>query len=82
MNLVSRLVRLVAGCSHSDTYRERRPLHGALVMHLVCLDCGHAVPAIHRTAEEHHEAILTGAIRTPKARKQVFELARRARRTA
>lgn len=82
MNFVSRLVRLVTGCAHADTYRERRPLHGVDVMHLVCLDCGHVVPAIQRSAEEHREAIVTGAIRFPKARKQVFELARRTRRTA
>jgi hypothetical protein len=61
------IARTLTGCSHEATYRERRTLHGAQVMHLVCEDCGHAVPAIERTAGEHARMIRTGAVRMPRA---------------
>jgi|RhiMetStandDraft_4_1073278.scaffolds.fasta_scaffold274617_2 hypothetical protein len=64
MNVFLRLVHLcMGGCRHPHTYRERRTLHGAEVLHFVCEDCGHAVPAIDRTAEEHRHAVAEGAIR-------------------
>jgi len=65
--MLTYLARTLAGCSHYATYRERRTLHGAQVMHLVCEDCGHAVPAIERTAGEHHRTLRTGAVRLPRA---------------
>ena len=61
--------RLGLGCSHQATYRERRPLHGLQIIHFVCEDCGHAEPAIDRTAREHRKAIRAGAIVTPKAKR-------------
>jgi hypothetical protein len=57
------------GCAHSDMYRERRTLHGVEVLHLVCPDCGHAVPAIQRTPEEHQRVAAEGAIRRAEARR-------------
>ena len=69
MTMITHLFRLVGGCSHDSTYRERRLLHGADVLHLVCHECGHAVPAIQRTAEEHQHVIQAGAVRVPHARK-------------
>ena len=68
--MLNSLVRLFAGCNHASTYRERRPLHDANVMHLVCNDCGHAVPAVQRTAEEHRLVIAAGTVRLPQARSQ------------
>jgi len=50
-------------CAHPQTYRERRDLDGVGVLHFVCEDCGHAVPAVQRTAEEHRRVVETGAIR-------------------
>lgn len=47
-------------CRHTHTYRERRKLHGVMVMHFVCEACGHAVPAVERTAREHREAVKVG----------------------
>jgi hypothetical protein len=69
MKMLTLLARTLTGCSHDATYRERRLLHGAQVMHLVCEDCGHAVPAIDRTAGEHARMIRTGAVRMPRARR-------------
>jgi hypothetical protein len=77
------LVRLFAGCGHYSTYRERRSLHGAEVMHLVCHDCGHAVPAVQRTAEEHLHVLETGAVRVPRAQPHnTFVVKRGFRKTA
>jgi hypothetical protein len=51
------------GCSHRHTYRERRTLHGVQVLHWICDDCGHAVPAVERSAPEHQRVVQLGAIR-------------------
>ena len=67
MRILMNIARSLTGCSHEATYRERRLLHGAHVMHLVCEDCGHAAPAIDRTAGEHHRMLRTGAVRMPRA---------------
>ena len=81
--MLNSLVRLFAGCNHASTYRERRPLHGADVMHLVCNDCGHAVQAVQRTAEEHRLVIAAGRVRMPRARAQAsFVIKRGFRRSA
>lgn len=74
-------VRLFSGCSHDSTYRERRSLDGVEVMHLVCNDCGHAVPAVQRTAEEHRMILAAGAVRVPHA-SPAFAVKRNFRRTA
>ena len=82
---ISRVSRLFFGCSHLATYRERRPLDGAAVMHLVCHDCGHAVPVIDRTPDEHLRAIDIGAIHVPRARRMpspVIRIARSRRKLA
>jgi hypothetical protein len=50
-------------------YRERRKLHGTQVLHWVCEDCGHAVPAVTRTAREHRRAVKVGAVHTAKAQR-------------
>lgn len=71
MNAIRTLARLIAGCSHQDTYRERRPLDGLDVMHLVCHDCGRAVPAIQRTTAEHAAMLTAGAVHMPKARRRI-----------
>jgi hypothetical protein len=75
------LVRLFSGCPHDSTYRERRPLDGVDVMHLVCNDCGHAVPAVRRTPEEHRFVLAAGAVRVPRAQ-AAFVTKRTLRRTA
>ena len=49
------MIRWLVGCPHPSMYRERRPLHGVPVMHLVCDRCGHAQPVMRRTAEEHRD---------------------------
>jgi hypothetical protein len=67
MKMLTLLARTLTGCSHDATYRERRLLHGVQVMHFVCEDCGHAVPAIGRTAGEHADMVRTGAVRMPRA---------------
>lgn len=46
------LYRLIVGCAHADTFRERRNVDGIDVMHLVCRDCSHATPAISRTVAQ------------------------------
>ena len=51
---------LPSTCSHTYTYRERRKLHGVQVMHFVCERCGHAAPAVERTAREHRRAVKVG----------------------
>ena len=77
------LVRLFSGCAHESTYRERRLLHGAEVMHLVCHDCGQAKPAVDRTAEEHLLVLQMGAVRVPHAQPRAnFAVARGFRRSA
>ena len=64
MTLLLRVLRFcLGGCRHRNLYRERRRLHGAQVLHWVCEDCGHAVPAVPRTAREHRHAVRVGAIR-------------------
>lgn len=59
-------------CSHrSGFYRERRLLHGVQVLHLVCRDdCGHAVPAVKRTAREHRQIVKVGAVKIAQARRR------------
>lgn len=49
-------------CTHQHTYRERRELHKVMVLHWVCDDCGHAVPAVARTAKEHERIVKQGAV--------------------
>ena len=61
MKILNTLLRLLPStCSHSHTYRERRRLHGVMVMHFVCERCGHATPAVERTAREHRRAVKVG----------------------
>ena len=79
MSTIRRFVRLFVGCEHEATYRERRPLQDIDVMHLVCEDCGHAVPVLDRTIDEHHQAVQTGAIRMAQARRQPAPAIRMAR---
>lgn len=71
--IVRAAVRRLWRCRHVDgdgaslMYRERRPLAGATsarpskVMHLVCDRCGHARPAVDRTAGEHRRVVAIGA---------------------
>ena len=83
MKMLTFLVRLFSGCSHDSTYRERRDLDGASVMHLVCHDCGHAVPTLQRTTEEHRLMLVAGAVRVPHAQPMTnFAAKRGLRRTA
>jgi hypothetical protein len=79
MNILKSVLRLVTGCAHHDMYRERRQLHGVDVLHLVCHDCGHAVTAIQRTADEHAAIVRAGAVRVLQARPALI---RNLRRTA
>ena len=79
MNTLRTLLRLVTGCRHEDTYRERRPINGVDVLHLVCHDCGHAVQAIQRTPDEHVAIVRAGAVRMAHAQPMMV---RRMRRTA
>ena len=75
MNIVFRLLHLCfGGCQHRHTYRERRKLHGVDVLHLVCEDCGHAAPAIERTAREHKRIVRAGAVRPVKVRRARTDL--------
>ena len=61
MSLIHTILQwLPSTCSHSHTYRERRKLHGVSVMHFVCERCGHARPAVDRTAREHRRAVKVG----------------------
>jgi hypothetical protein len=70
MNVFLRVFNaLIGGCRHRHTYRERRPLHGTEIMHLVCEDCGYAVPAVQRTAEEHRHVVEEGAIKPATVRR-------------
>jgi hypothetical protein len=70
MNMVFRLLHLcLGGCPHRNTYRERRSLHGVQILHWVCEDCGHAVPAVDRTAREHREVVRAGAIKPAKVQR-------------
>ena len=70
MNVISWTMRICLGwCQHTNTMRERRPLHGVDVLHLVCEDCGHAVPAIQRTASEHQQIVAAGAIKPARAQR-------------
>ena len=64
MKLLIKLLHLcLGGCPHSHSYRERRELYGVQILHLVCEDCGHAVPALDRTAEEHQHVVQAGALK-------------------
>jgi len=75
MTILFFLLRLcVGGCRHRHTYRERRPLYGAQVLHLVCEDCGHAVPAMQRTAREHRRAVKAGAVRPAQVHRAAGDL--------
>jgi hypothetical protein len=70
MAIILRLLRFcLGGCRHRHMYRERRSLHGTQVLHLVCEDCGHAVPAIQRTAREHQLAVKNGAVKPSQVRR-------------
>jgi hypothetical protein len=60
-------------------YRERRLLDGVPVLHLVCADCDHAVPAVQRTPDEHAAIVRAGAIQMMHAQPAVV---RRIRRSA
>jgi hypothetical protein len=61
MSLLQLFLRIFpVTCRHTHTYRERRRLHGVMVMHFVCESCGHAAPAMERTAREHREAVKVG----------------------
>jgi hypothetical protein len=61
MTLFQKLLHILPNtCSHTHTYRERRKLHGVLVMHFVCERCGHATPAVERTAREHRRVVKVG----------------------
>jgi hypothetical protein len=71
MRIVHLIARIVTGCTHDHTYRERRILNGAPVMHLVCDYCGRAVPAVQRSASEHERVLQMGAVRMPHAHPQV-----------
>jgi hypothetical protein len=52
-------------------------LHGVDVLHFVCHDCGHAVPAIDRTADEHQAIVRAGAVNVPHARPALLYKVRR-----
>jgi hypothetical protein len=70
MNVFLRVLHAcLGGCRHRHTYRERRTLHGADVMHFVCEDCGYAVPAVSRTPDEHRHAVEEGAVRQATVRR-------------
>ena len=69
MSLRLGLLQFLGVCLHPQTYRERRELHGLQVLHFVCEDCGHAVPAMQRTAEEHLRTVQAGAIRPAEVRR-------------
>ena len=72
MNVIFWTLRTCLGlCRHTNTIRERRPLHGVNVLHLVCEDCGHAVPALQRTAVEHRQIVAAGAIKPSRAHRAV-----------
>lgn len=73
MNMLSRLLHLF-GCPHRNTIRERRSLHGVQILHWVCEDCGHAVPAVDRTAREHREVVRVGAIKPAKVHRYPAEV--------
>jgi hypothetical protein len=71
MTILTGLIRVfLVGCRHRSYYRERRPLHGTQVLHLVCEDCGHAVPALQRSANEHRRVVRDGAVRVSTARRR------------
>ena len=66
------LSTLLRRCAHASTFRERRELHGVMVLHLVCQDCGRAVPAIDRTPEEHQAIVAAGQVRPPTIQRVAF----------
>jgi hypothetical protein len=69
MSLRFSVLQFFGVCRHPQTYRERRELHGVQVLHLVCEDCGYAVPAVQRTAEEHQRTVRAGAPRPAEVRR-------------
>ena len=81
MNVILRMLQnCLIGCSHPHTIRERRKMYGVDVLHLVCEDCGHAVPAIQRTPGEHVRMARVGAVRRPRSHRvpaRVVELNQR-----
>lgn len=80
---VALLWRYVPTCAHRDTYRERRKLHGVMVMHFVCERCGHARPAMVRTAREHRQATTVSrasSARLLKPPAAVIDMPRKGRR--
>jgi hypothetical protein len=68
MSLRFGFLQFLGVCRHPQTYRERRELHGVPVLHFVCEDCGYAVPAVQRSAEEHQRTVQAGAIRPAEVR--------------
>jgi hypothetical protein len=75
MKLLIRLLHVcIGGCRHQHTYRERRELYGVQILHFVCEDCGHAAPALARTAEEHQQIVQAGALKPFKARRFPVEV--------
>ncbi len=69
MSFLLAFVHSLGFCSHRQTYRERRELNGVSVLHFVCEDCGHAVPAVPRTEAEHRRVVEAGAIRPTVVRR-------------
>jgi hypothetical protein len=82
MSLFTSLLHLVGGCSHKHTYRERRPLHRTMVLHLVCEDCGYAVPAVQRSAKEHRQVVKAGALPPAKIVRETSSVVAMNRRAA
>ncbi len=70
MSLLLRVFHFcLGGCPHRHTFRERRALHGIQVLHWVCEECGHAVPAMDRTEQEHLRVVNDGAIKPAKVQR-------------
>lgn len=59
-------------CQHTATYRERRRVGKAEdVLHLVCIDCGHARPTVDRTERDHKKVVRqSAALRETKANRK------------
>lgn len=67
-----RVWKLLGGCRHPETIRERRalvigPETVQNVPHHVCLLCGHAEPIVARSADDHRRVQRLGALRLPVA---------------
>lgn len=65
--MIRRLFARLFGCQHRDTFVERRPLHGVQILHFVCHTCGHAAPAMDRSAREHRRMVKAGAVKRSHA---------------